>query len=118
MWVAPRVNLVPQNSNFEGLYLSQGFFANPNLERLVKMNKYRTHHCGALRKDHMGQRIRLAGWVDTIRDHGGIAFIDLRDHYGITQIVIHEEKLLQGLGKEFVISVEGIFTRIAGIETV
>ena len=72
------------------------------------MNIYRTHNCGELRKSNIGQRIRLAGWIDTIRDHGGVIFVDLRDHYGITQLVINNEALLKGLGKESVISVEGI----------
>ena len=71
------------------------------------MNKYRTHNCGELRKENVGGRIRLAGWVDTIRDHGGVVFIDLRDHYGITQVVINDEALIKGLGREYVISVEG-----------
>lgn len=71
------------------------------------MNQYRTHNCGALRKCDIEQQVRLAGWVDTIRDHGGVIFIDLRDHYGSTQIVIHDEELMKGLGKESVISVEG-----------
>jgi len=72
------------------------------------MNQYRTHNCGELRKDNVGQTIRLAGWIDTVRDHGGVIFVDLRDHYGLTQLVIHDEKLMDGLGKEFVISVEGV----------
>ena len=71
------------------------------------MNKYRTHHCGELRKSNVDQTVRLAGWMDTIRDHGGVIFIDLRDHYGITQIVIHDESLIKGLAKESVISAEG-----------
>ena len=72
------------------------------------MNKYRTHNCNELRKDNVEQKIRLAGWIDTIRDHGGVIFIDLRDNYGMTQIVIHDEALIMGLGRETVISVEGI----------
>ncbi|MDR1664876.1 MAG: aspartate--tRNA ligase [Clostridiales bacterium] len=74
------------------------------------MNVYRTHNCGELRGEHVAgeRRIRLAGWIDTIRDHGGVIFIDLRDHYGTTQIVVNDENLLSGLGKESVISVEGI----------
>jgi len=72
------------------------------------MNKYRTHNCGELRKDHVGRRVTLAGWIDTIRDHGGVIFVDLRDHYGTTQIVIHEAALMAGLGKECVVSVEGV----------
>ncbi|MCL2421597.1 MAG: aspartate--tRNA ligase [Defluviitaleaceae bacterium] len=71
------------------------------------MNPYRTHNCGALRRDHIGQQIKLAGWVDTIRDHGGVTFIHLRDHYGVTQIVINDEALMAGIGRECVISVEG-----------
>jgi len=55
------------------------------------MHLYRTHTCGELRKKHVDQTIRLSGWVNTIRDHGGILFIDLRDHYGITQIVINPD---------------------------
>ncbi|KAI4452932.1 aspartyl/lysyl-trna synthetase [Holotrichia oblita] len=50
----------------------------------------------------------LSGWIDTIRDHGGVVFIDLRDHYGTTQIVINDEVLLKGIGREHVISVEGV----------
>ncbi|MDK2857041.1 MAG: aspartyl-tRNA synthetase [Verrucomicrobiota bacterium] len=56
------------------------------------MHSFRTHNCGELRKDQVGQTVRLSGWVNTIRDHGGVLFIDLRDHYGMTQIVISPEK--------------------------
>jgi aspartyl-tRNA synthetase len=68
------------------------------------MNQYRTHTCGALRESHVGQTVKLSGWVDTIRDHGGVTFFDLRDQYGITQIVLHEQ---DSVGKESVITVSG-----------
>ncbi len=51
------------------------------------MHPYRTHHCAALRSSDIGQKARLSGWVHRIRDHGGLLFIDLRDHYGLTQCV-------------------------------
>ncbi|SEP98055.1 aspartyl-tRNA synthetase [Faunimonas pinastri] len=52
------------------------------------MHRYRTHTCGALRQDDAGAEVRLSGWVHRVRDHGGLLFIDLRDHYGLTQIVV------------------------------
>ena len=51
------------------------------------MHAYRSHTCADLTKDHVGQTVRLSGWVHRVRDHGGILFIDLRDHYGITQVL-------------------------------
>ena len=51
------------------------------------MHRYRSHTCGALRDGDIGQDVRLSGWCHRIRDHGGVLFIDLRDHYGITQCV-------------------------------
>jgi len=71
------------------------------------MNQYRTHTCGALREEHVGQTVKLSGWVDTIRDHGGVTFFDLRDQFGITQIVLHDEDSVKQVSKESVITVSG-----------
>jgi aspartyl-tRNA synthetase len=77
-------------------------------------NIYRTTSCGALRLPQAGQEARLAGWVHRKRDHGGLLFIDLRDHYGVTQCVIEPEnpifKQLEGVRAESVISVAGKVT--------
>ncbi len=52
------------------------------------MHRYRSHTCGALRESDIDQIVRLSGWCHRIRDHGGLLFIDLRDHYGLTQCVV------------------------------
>jgi aspartyl-tRNA synthetase len=77
----------------------------------MSANPYRTHTCNDLRASHAGQTVRLAGWIHNKRDLGGVLFIDLRDHYGITQIVIPPtagfQDTLSHLPKETVISVHG-----------
>jgi aspartyl-tRNA synthetase len=75
------------------------------------MHLYRTHNCGALRKDQVGQRVRLSGWVHRRRDHGGLLFIDLRDHYGITQCVVEPDSIAfpeaDKVRSEWVITITG-----------
>src|SRR5262245_43190072 len=75
------------------------------------MHRYRTHTCGALRESQIGEVVRLAGWCHRIRDHGGLLFIDLRDHYGMTQCVADPDsaafKLVEALRSEWVVRVEG-----------
>ena len=56
------------------------------------LHKYRSHKCNELTLENVGETVRLSGWIHRVRDLGGIVFIDLRDHYGITQVVIHPEK--------------------------
>ncbi|AGF74600.1 aspartyl-tRNA synthetase [Bartonella australis AUST/NH1] len=75
------------------------------------MHRYRSHNCAALRKCDVGTLVRLSGWVHRIRDHGGILFIDLRDHFGITQIVADPAssafKMIEKVRSEWVIRVDG-----------
>ncbi|GEN78833.1 aspartate--tRNA ligase [Actinotalea fermentans] len=71
----------------------------------------RTHHAGSLRAEHIGQTVTLTGWVDRRRDHGGVAFIDLRDATGIAQVVIRDEAVAHGLRAEYVLKVTGVVGR-------
>ncbi len=73
------------------------------------MHLYRSHHCGALRASHAGQSVRLSGWIHRKRDHGGLLFVDLRDHHGITQLVAHADMLaaLDALRVESVVTIDG-----------
>ncbi|MBO5066276.1 MAG: aspartate--tRNA ligase [Clostridia bacterium] len=72
---------------------------------------YRTHRCNEIREMHIGIEVELAGWVDVVRDHGGVLFVDLRDETGVTQVVVHDENLLKGISKETVISVHGTVSK-------
>ncbi len=75
------------------------------------MHPYRSHNCGELRRNQIGQEVRLSGWVNSKRDHGNLLFIDLRDQYGLTQSVIETEsnmfELAEGVRVESVITVTG-----------
>ena len=66
-------------------------------------NPYRTHTCNDIGEALIGQTVRVAGWVENIRDHGGVLFIDLRDHYAVVQVVVHNEDgiWLSIVGAEF-----------------
>lgn len=70
-------------------------------------NKYRTHLCGELRESDLGKEVRVAGWVENIRDHGGVMFLDVRDQYGVVQAVVHDETLLQDVNKECSVTISG-----------
>jgi aspartyl-tRNA synthetase len=83
------------------------------------MHPYRSHTCGALAQADVGQNVRLSGWVHRKRDHGGVLFVDLRDHYGITQVVADSDSpalaVLEGLRVESVVMIEGeVKARSAG----
>ena len=75
------------------------------------MHRYRTHTCGALRESDVGKDVRVAGWVHRVRDHGGLLFIDLRDHYGVTQAVADPDspafKEAEKLRAEWVVRIDG-----------
>ncbi len=71
----------------------------------------RTHTCNELRESHIGESVTLCGWIGTVRDHGGVLFVDLRDHYGITQIVLSDDSMIAGMAKETVVSVKGTVTK-------
>ncbi|MEA1833814.1 aspartate--tRNA ligase [Methylobacterium durans] len=85
------------------------------------MHRYRTHTCGQLRPSDVGGTVRLSGWCHRIRDHGGVLFIDLRDHYGLTQCVVDSDsqafKAAESARSEWVIRIDGrVRTRPAGTE--
>ena len=79
------------------------------------MHEYRTHSCGALRLDDVGETVRLSGWVHRKRDHGNLLFIDLRDHYGLTQVVLDISSAIfpvaEAVSNESVIRVDGKVVR-------
>ena len=82
------------------------------------MHRYRTHTCGALRESDIDKEVRLSGWCHRIRDHGGVLFIDLRDHYGLTQVVADPDspafKVAETLRAEWVVRIDGKVRRRPG----
>jgi len=85
--------------------------SSPGKRKDLTMHRYRSHTCGALRESDIGKVVRLSGWCHRIRDHGGVLFIDLRDHYGLTQVVADPDskafKLAETLRSEWVVRVDG-----------
>ncbi|MCL2425742.1 MAG: aspartate--tRNA ligase [Oscillospiraceae bacterium] len=71
------------------------------------INMLRTHLALELTKENIGDEVRLSGWVDRFRDHGGVIFLDLRDYSGKMQIVLHDDSMLEGVHRETVISITG-----------
>ena len=75
------------------------------------MHSYRSHTCAELTKDNVGEIVRLSGWVHRVRDHGGVLFIDLRDHYGMTQVLADPDSpvfsQVESVRSEWCIRVDG-----------
>ena len=71
-------------------------------------NIYRDTTLQNVSESDIGKELKVSGWVENIRDHGGVSFIDLRDMYGVLQVVLRDTSLLDGIHKEVCISVEGI----------
>jgi aspartyl-tRNA synthetase len=95
--------------------------SSPGKRKDLTMHRYRSHTCGALRESDIGKVVRLSGWCHRIRDHGGVLFIDLRDHYGLTQVVADPDskafKLAETLRAEWVVRIDGkVRKRPAGTE--
>lgn len=89
--------------------------------KTLEMHRYRSHNCGEPREAHAGEKIRLSGWCHRIRDHGGVLFIDLRDHYGLTQCVVDPDSpaftAAEKLRSEWVARLDGeVRRRPAGTE--
>ena len=74
---------------------------------MIKPNVYRTVSCGELREENIGQQVKVAGWVENIRDHGGVMFLDIRDEYGVLQVVVHNDELLKNINKECTVTLSG-----------
>ncbi len=74
---------------------------------MIMENIYRSVNCGQLREENIGQQVRVAGWVENIRDHGGVMFLDIRDEYGVLQVVVHDDNLLKEINRECTVTLSG-----------
>ena len=107
---ADRIVYPSRNTNsIPGLFVAQKCAGLGIKEKETKTMKncYRDITVKEIGEQHIGQTLRVAGWVENIRDHGGVSFIDLRDMYGVLQVVLRQDGLLKGITKEMCISVEG-----------
>ncbi|MDE7260145.1 MAG: Asp-tRNA(Asn)/Glu-tRNA(Gln) amidotransferase GatCAB subunit C, partial [Lachnospiraceae bacterium] len=75
---------------------------------MTNKNIYRDVTLQQISESDIGKEIRVAGWVENIRDHGGVSFVDLRDMYGVLQVVMRDTTLLDGLSREMSVSIEGL----------
>src|SRR5699024_3065240 len=77
----------------------------------MKVNSYRTHHCEEINESLLGHEVTVSGWVEAIRDHGGVLFLDLRDTTEVLQVVSNDDKVFRGITKESVIKVHGVIRK-------
>ena len=77
----------------------------------MKANSYRTHHCEEINESLLGHEVTVSGWVEAIRDHGGVLFLDLRDTTEVLQVVSNDDKVFRGITKESVIRVKGVIRK-------
>ena len=77
----------------------------------MKANKYRDTYCGKLTNDDVGKKVKVAGFIENIRDHGGVIFVDVRDQFGTLQIVSNDDKIFDGLTRESSVSISGMIRK-------
>ena len=87
--------------------INMGSTPNERVVYMLSSNQYRTHTSSEIGEGTINQTVRAAGWVENIRDHGGVQFLDLRDHYGVVQVVVYDEALMKNVSRECAVSVEG-----------
>ncbi|MCI8522383.1 MAG: Asp-tRNA(Asn)/Glu-tRNA(Gln) amidotransferase GatCAB subunit C, partial [Lachnospiraceae bacterium] len=78
---------------------------------MTAKNIYRDVTLQEISESHIGRELRVAGWIENIRDHGGVSFVDLRDMYGVLQVVMRDTSLLHGLTREMSVSIEGLIEK-------